>query len=414
MRRNMNQSASNLLLGISIVVGAIGCAPARYYGGDTFEQTVIARGERDVLLSHLETRLPESGVSRLSLASGGQLVEVKEGDFASASAGTDASKRATLGSFSTPALAALRIGLDNKTRGAELDLLVETSADSVVPVTVLHEPDGSLFIRQGAPRPSRRPDAPIVAPSPEEMKARYGIGPSDFGQVEWTPEYLVVLDKALALLSPEERAFLSKVPIVREHRPSKVFVHPQFQEHVQALYTQRLGVARVELYDSLLDDDQRLFVGSPDAPLPRSVMYLIHEFGHVIASASRASVLRDLTQSLDSYYDRFDELVEQNTDENGKVYVTTEEYNDLNKKYWNIETTFDRLDRLGRRGPVIAAYRSARGNRKGPTPYGALSLHESFAEAFAMFRADPEALRRVDASAHRFFERGAHMKALAE
>lgn len=412
MRGNMNQSARNLLLGISIVVTAIGCAPARYYGGDTIEQTVIARGERDVLLSHLGTRLPGSGVPRLSVASGGRLIEVKEGDYASVQSGETGAKRPTLSSLSTPALTALRIGLDSKSRGAELDLLIDASADSVVPVTVLYEPDGSLFLKQGAPRPARRAEA--LTMSIDEMKYRYGIGPSDFGQVEWTSEYLSVLAQALGLLSQEERALLSRVPIVREHRPSQVFIHPVFHEHVRALYTQRLGVARIELYDSLLDEDQRLFVGSPDAPLPRSVMYLIHEFGHVIATATRTSLLRDLTQTIGSYHDRVSELADRSSDKDGTIYVTAEEDAELDNKFWNIETVFDRLDRLGRRGPVIAAYRSVRSNRKGPTPYGGVSLHESFAEAFAMFRADPDALRRVDPATSGWFERGAHLKALAE
>lgn len=411
MRTNCGSNASKLLLGIALITTAIGCAPARYYGGDTFDLSVSARGERNVLLSYLGTRLPGSSVSRISVAVDGQQIEVKAEDFANLELAGDP-RRATLAGVPLPSLAAVRVGLSEKTRGAELDLLLECGDDSVIPVTLLHDPDGSLSIKQGTSRLARRPETPQGLMSPAEMKARYGIGPSDFGQVQWTPEYLAVLAQALALLGPEERAFLASVPIVREHKPSGVFIKPQFQQHVMALFTHTYGVARIELYDTLLDDDQRLFVGSPDAPLQRSVMYVLHEFGHVIATASHVSVLRDLTKSIDKYYDRIDELAEKNSAPDGTIRVTPEEDADLDNKLWDIETSFDRLERMGRSGPVIAAYRGVRG--KGPTPYGAVSLHESFAEAFALFRADPEALRRVDPTTYHWFERGAHMKALSE
>jgi hypothetical protein len=326
--------------------------------------------------------------------------------------GTDEELR-RLGDLPTPALAALLSGIDRRHRGAELDLLLSLDVGTLVPVTVLHEPDGSLSVLQGRPRPaSWLPDS---IPSGDEMKARYGIAPSDFGEADFTAPYLVALDKALSLLSEEERAFISRVPIVREHKPLALLVDPMWSEHVAALYTQRKGVSRIELYDRMLDEDARLFCGSPEAPLQRSVWHIVHEFGHAIADASPASALRDLSKDVSTYRKLENELAHAKPGaEEGTFYVNKEEGEKLDEKFYHVEVSYERAQRIGRDGPVLPAYKRARSQRKGPTPYGATSLDESFAESFAMFHADPAALRRIDEDAYDWFAQGGHLKALAE
>ena len=61
---------------------------------------------------------------------------------------------------------------------------------------------------------------------------------------------------------------------------------------------------------------------------------------------------------------------------------------------------------------MLAAYRAARGPDKGPTPYGRSSLGESFAESFALYKADPGALRRIYPGLYEWFATGQHMQAL--
>ncbi|MFO0576905.1 MAG: hypothetical protein U1A78_23120 [Polyangia bacterium] len=60
--------------------------------------------------------------------------------------------------------------------------------------------------------------------------------------------------------------------------------------------------------------------------------------------------------------------------------------------------------------PVLDSYRAARGWMRGPTPYGAKSLAESFAESFSLFRADPDALVRVAPQVHEWFLAGNHLR----
>jgi Mlc titration factor MtfA (ptsG expression regulator) len=49
------------------------------------------------------------------------------------------------------------------------------------------------------------------------------------------------------------------------------------------------------------------------------------------------------------------------------------------------------------------------GAASGITSYGRTSPAEAFAEAFSLFHADPDALRRVSPEALAFFERGGHL-----
>ena len=60
-------------------------------------------------------------------------------------------------------------------------------------------------------------------------------------------------------------------------------------------------------------------------------------------------------------------------------------------------------------GPIVQAYGEALDGADAPTRYGEASLTESFAEAFALFRADPQALERVAPGALRWFRAGRHV-----
>jgi hypothetical protein len=60
--------------------------------------------------------------------------------------------------------------------------------------------------------------------------------------------------------------------------------------------------------------------------------------------------------------------------------------------------------------PVIRAFMSVPGARSGFTPYGRTSSRESFAEAFSLFRADPEACRRISPEGFAFFASGGHTR----
>jgi hypothetical protein len=82
-------------------------------------------------------------------------------------------------------------------------------------------------------------------------------------------------------------------------------------------------------------------------------------------------------------------------------------------KIHRVEVTAHRVQRVGGEGPVIRAFRRARGQSRGPTRYSEDDIEESFADSFALFRADPEALRRIDPEAFAWFSQQGHLAALS-
>lgn len=393
------------LLSMTLLPGS--CIGPRYYGGLVLPDGHLTAKAREYLLAELPSRIKDSGAARIEVAFPGGTVRVLDRQ-----AGEPA-EHPDLAGVPTPALAALMIGLFRSTRGSELDLWIPLPDDSRVPITVLHEPDGSVLVQQGAPRTSD----PLLGSTvtPEDLRSRYGIAPSDLGEATWTPAHYAALDLALRLLSDEERALISHVPIVREHRPAAYLVEPENSEHVAAMYTRRRGMPRIELYDILLRNDEKLFCGAPDSPLPRSVWSILHEYGHVIADAATADAARNVIASVNSYVHLEDRLAEQRPGPTyGTFLVTPDEHAELQERQARAEAAIDRADRVSGRGPVLRSYRWARRYSNGPTSYGRTSLDESFAEAFAMFHTDPAALRRVDIKAYEWFEHAGHIKAIAE
>ncbi len=57
----------------------------------------------------------------------------------------------------------------------------------------------------------------------------------------------------------------------------------------------------------------------------------------------------------------------------------------------------------------MTAFSRVPGAASGITSYGRESAAEAFAEAFSLFRSDPDALRRVAPEVLDFFQRGKHL-----
>jgi hypothetical protein len=62
-----------------------------------------------------------------------------------------------------------------------------------------------------------------------------------------------------------------------------------------------------------------------------------------------------------------------------------------------------------RRGALLEAFAALDGAGVGPTPYGASNMHESFADAFALYKLDPAALERFSPEMHAWFAAGGHL-----
>ena len=59
--------------------------------------------------------------------------------------------------------------------------------------------------------------------------------------------------------------------------------------------------------------------------------------------------------------------------------------------------------------PIIAEWRALRPRRQWPTTWST-NAHESFAEGFALFKTDPDALERVSPEALQWFRSAGHLR----
>lgn len=386
------------LLGCIVLI-ASGCAGRRYYADVRLvpdPRTLRAPGLRETLLTELPQALTQAGIKRVAVVTPDGVHRVLQ----------SRADPPELAGVPTASLAALKAALSEEARGAEIDLLLPGEHGERLAVSAHYEPSGTIVITQGPPivAPTATP------PTADEVRARHGINPSDLGEVRWTAPYLDVLDRALALLGNEEKAFVSRILFVREHKSRE----PDNQGvNVVALYTSGAGSGRIELYDNLLAADRYMFIGQPHAPQPASVRAILHQIGHALADASQTAAQRDLISAVHAY--KSDEKTLSKWIESREGDAPSEEQvGDFLDKIHRVEVTAHRVSHVGPEGPVIRAYRRARGNGSGPTLASESDIEESFADCFALFRGDPEALRRIDPDALAWFSSQGHMSALGQ
>ena len=409
-RRGWSNSWQRALGAMALLLGT--CAPSRYYEVPVLPPGFLIQVDdaamRSQLLRELPERLTAAQLHRIEFATQTAAVTIQ----LLPETAPDVRSPPTLAELPTPALAAVYLAADNKTRGAQWNLLIHQAStqgiDVQVPVMVLHEPDGTLKVRQGlaSTKYLARPEHP---PAADELRQRYGIEPSELGD-PWSAPYYAALDQALALLSGEELAFLAKIPIAREH----AIAETEKDHRTQARYLRVGGRARIELYDQMVADDATTFCGSVEQPRPSSVCVLLHEIGHALADTASAAALGEQATARNSLQAALAPLLQRETEQGSEAPVSAAEVQSLVSGVARLEASQDRVLRLGNRGPVLRHYRRARSIRNGPTPYGARDLDESFAEAFMLFRSDPAALLRIDPGAHSWFLQERHLRALSD
>jgi hypothetical protein len=249
-------------------------------------------------------------------------------------------------------LVALYVGADDELRGAEWDLLVALHGQTWR-VTVWSDGDG--LVVQSAPALQPRPA--VEAPTVAELVARWDLLELEADGREWTADALWLVDQALALLTAEERAAIGPLRFRRRADPE---ASPMFYDDGQRRDSPQPAQLRldaqgacVDLFDSALDGWRATFVGTPPDPHAPQLLLLAHELGHAVAARGQP--------------------------------------------------------RRGALSPVEAAYAAVAGAANGPTRYGRRSPTEGFAEAFALYKVDPDALRRALPEVHAWFVAGGHL-----
>ena len=380
-----------------VAVALTACSPThRYYEATAIEHEVLAAGRKPALVKTLQAGFGDRAITWCD-ADGVSHAIQPDGE------GLNAMELTALHAvWLTEAIP--------DPVGGEFDLLI-SAPQGRVPVSVYLELDESIYVVSG--------DAISAPPeiTVDDVRDAFDIGDVRDEDAVWDAESLAGLAAALALLDASELAALTDVDFVRRH------ANPDTRR--DALYVQEGCEARIYIYDSSLTAGRYRFVGDPDHPLPPLVFTALHEIGHAVHEYPARSTACELDDAVDEFNDRqaaFNErivarnrLAERAADDPRAAAEVDRLDPGLDEARARLERARNELRSLraravalARRGPVIGAFETALGEDPPPTAYGEVSVKEAFAESFALFRADPAALRRVNQRVFAWFGSGAH------
>lgn len=342
-----------------LILGACGGHSRPFYAGHLLETPRITEQRRSPLVTLVYESLANNLVKRIEITTPERRTVLLPEDLSALD----------MNDLPLPALLGIKHVVAEGRRGVELDFLSRLESGEYVPVTAQSELDGNVRVKVG--KPMRSLTARTFTLTPAQLKGLYRVGAIESGTAEWTELELAALQQALSTLAAAELAQLASVRFVRNHQPSGTST-ATFADNTWGQYISAGGQRTIYLYDATINYDESKFIGTPDAPLLATAQCLLHEIGHALADPSRTARSSNSMSLL------------------GEAGPTDADPDDSS---------------------VLAAYKAVRGKLRGPTPYGATSLSESFAESFALFRADPEALSRVAPRVHEWFLRGGHLTA---
>jgi hypothetical protein len=229
--------------------------------------------------------------------------------------------------------------------------------------------DGSIVVHSGG-READPDEGPLL--SEGEIRDRFRLKTSLPGS--WKENERRALAQALSFLSPTELDVVRGLTFERRAAPR------DGDPDKAALYTLEGCRGTISLFSSGVRSDRYRFVGDPTTPRSAVLHSIVHEIGHAFerdaardayCAAARASGARR------------NELIEQG-------------------------------NALGGNSPVLRAFLVVKAGERGPTDYGDSSPHEAFAESFALFHIDPDALRRALPRVYQWFKNDGHERAARE
>ena len=294
--------------------------------------------------------------------------------------------------------------------GSEADLLITVKGEGTWPVSVLKPKRGPLTVRVGDRLKRGK------AMSVNAIQQKFKTGPLKGEGAGWGEASRESLGAALPLLPKRLRALLVGLPWVRAPRgkdPNRGGEH-RLENCKEALY----------IFDRAMKGRNVQFIGTPDAPHPAGVMTILHELGHALHSRpgrlkfceyeqrhrALAGEIDALNKKVSAYNAAARRRDKQQVDALGREVKQLKAK--VAKQTKKVQQIGEEAKKTVSRGPVLSAYAKVLGKAKGPTQYGRTSLKESFAESFALYYADPEALGRALPKVLAWFKASGHIKAL--
>ena len=386
-----------------------------YYDTDVVIQEPVAEEHRAALAIEVYKNLSRSKIQHVTIR-GSAVGNLERAQLTQES----------IASLPLSVMLALRLACLHANPFSTWNILVPHISGDLFPVNLTRPDKTHLVIEVGD---AFRPDAFGLPPNEAELRRRYGIGPlGSYGRT-WSPEQRHALDQALGLLMLEERQFIADIAFERRSHSGMI----GRGKHV-ADYFQRGDVAKIYLYDSAFEHDMIAFIGTPSTPYRNSVFGILHEIGHLLAAVpSLRSYQRalELQRAYDGLYASYEEIYNEHLQAietlnqadkyreplAAHVEHTVSRVEDFEAK---LEAALERTRRANRQGlryqsnsPVVEAYKRIRTNKSGPTAYGRTDISEGFAESFAIYHTDPQALRWIDPQVYQWFRDGGHLAAIA-
>jgi hypothetical protein len=345
--------ASRSLLSALSVLSLLSSSCARthlFYEAREMHHDALKSSQKDDLQALLADRLKNRHVVRID--SDGKTHDV-------------VTTRAGLGKLDLAELGALWLATSPGDVGGEADLRVRTGRGSV-PVTVTIALDGSVVVHSGG-READPDEGPLL--SEDGIREQYHLKTTLPGK--WQENERRALAQSLSLLSPTELDVVRGLVFERraspaDHDPDKA-----------ALYTLDGCRGKISLFSSGVRSDRFRFVGDPTTPRSAVLHSIVHEMGHAFEKDA----------ARDTYC--------------AAMRASGARRNDLIGKGNDLATD----------NPVLRAYLDVKAGEPGPTDYGNTSAAESFAESFALFHVDPDALQRTLPRVYAWFKSGGHEKA---
>lgn len=286
-----------------------------------------------------------------------------------------------------PELVGMVMALTFDLENAESDMVISGFSEDLIPVTVWWDEPRTLVFETGSAMTSTYD----VTRTPEVVAGRFGLPAFVDTDRVWDHRALGLVEEALSRLSPEELALVVDVPWVRASSPPVEAVAPMEGASLAAMYIVDEHGPRIEVYDVALAPPPR-FVGSAYAPMPVAFDTILHETGHALSHARVRRARQELLAlegSLEGLKDD-GEARQQAVDRMGSLARL--------------------LDRAGPQTPAAISMASVLGDEGAPTRYGMTAPEEAFADCFALFHGDPDALMRARPRAFDWFAAGRHLE----
>ena len=279
-----------------------------------------------------------------------------------------------------------------KYRGFEMDTILEDTSGNLWAITGINQGRSLVMRAAKNPKPVPAPKFDTVEQGLSYLKSNFPLGSIREESSQWSIFQLRSIAFALSKLRPQEMVAVRGLHFIR------VKDFPRATAARSAVYHRFNNFGSIKVSDKATRA-KRSFLGSPERPILWNSMVYLHEIGHALANRYLLE-----THDLFIHWQRqrkiYDQIRQQLSPDQLQLIKTYNPFDILTQKEFS---------QFKRKNPVLASYADIPGAIDGPTKYGRESVSESFAESFALYHLDPDALKRISIATFQYFQTLQHV-----